>query len=86
MLELLTRQIAAQEKQFLELTGTVKELVRVKSRLQNVLAEERAEADVLKNKFQRTKELLEMQKQKLCKDAHRNVDRACQTEQPEIIK
>ncbi|XP_076241171.1 uncharacterized protein LOC143183508 [Calliopsis andreniformis] len=85
ILELLTRQIAVQEKQFLELTQTIKELVQEKSRLQTVLAEKQAQADVLQSKFQRTKELLEAEKLKRCRDVERNVNRACQTEESEII-
>ncbi|XP_076544182.1 uncharacterized protein LOC117603277 isoform X1 [Osmia lignaria lignaria] len=84
ILELLTRQIAAQEKQFLELTETVRDLVREKSMLQNVLVEKQTESNTLRGKFQRTKELLEAERLERCKNAVEMVHRACQTDLSEI--
>lgn len=82
---MLSGQIGEQEKQFLELTETVKDLVSEKSRLQNTLAEKRAEAEALQGKFQRTKELLDAEKLKCCKGVAEMVHRACQTAVPEAM-
>ncbi|CAD1476582.1 unnamed protein product, partial [Heterotrigona itama] len=82
ILESLTRQIAVQEKQFLELTRTVDDLADEKSRLRNALAEKQAETDALQGEFQRTKQLLERSGR--CKDAARMSHQACQTEELEI--
>ncbi|KAF3420023.1 hypothetical protein E2986_11342, partial [Frieseomelitta varia] len=85
ILELLTRQIAVQEKQFLELTRTVGDLAEEKSRLRNALAEKQMETDALEGEFQRTKELLEKATRSgRCKDAARMAHQACQTEELEI--
>ncbi|KAK9308997.1 hypothetical protein QLX08_001190 [Tetragonisca angustula] len=85
ILELLTRQIAVQEKQFLELTRTVGDLAEEKSRLRNALAEKQTETDALEGEFQRTKELLEKATRSgRCKDAARVAHQACQTEELEI--
>lgn len=84
ILELLTRQIATQEKQFLELTQTVKDLVREKSQLQNALAEQQGETDALKSESQRTRELLEAKRLERWKDDARKVHQACQTVDIEI--
>lgn len=84
ILELLTRQIAVQEKQFLELTRTVGDLAEEKSRLRNALAEKQTETDVLEGEFQRTKELLvKATMSERCKDAARMAHQACQTEELE---
>ncbi|CAK9813037.1 hypothetical protein ANTPLA_LOCUS7646 [Anthophora plagiata] len=83
VLELLTRQIATQEKQFLELTETVRDLVREKSRLQNALVEKQTETDVLQGEFERTKELLEAERFERYRDVGEKADRACQTEELE---
>ncbi|CAK9819656.1 hypothetical protein ANTQUA_LOCUS10254 [Anthophora quadrimaculata] len=83
VLELLTRQIATQEKQFLELTETVRDLVKEKSRLQNALAEKQTETDVLQGEFERTKELLEAERFEHYRNVEEKVDRACQTEEQE---
>lgn len=85
MLELLTRQITAQEKQFLEITDTVRDLVQEKSRLQNALTMKQTESDVLETEFQRTKELLEAERLERYRDAIRKSSQACQTEESEII-
>ncbi|KAK1122324.1 hypothetical protein K0M31_009546 [Melipona bicolor] len=85
ILELLTRQIAIQEKQFLELTRTVGDLAEEKSRLRNALAEKQTETDALEDEFRRTKELLEKATRSgRCKDVARMVHQACQTEEFEI--
>ncbi|XP_061939764.1 uncharacterized protein LOC108000190 [Apis cerana] len=84
ILELLTRQIATQEKQFLELTQTVRNLVSEKSRLQNALDEKQSETNALEGKFQRTKELLEEVKLERSKDTMRKAHQACQTDEFEI--
>lgn len=83
-MELLTRQIATQEKQFLELTQTVRNLVSEKSRLQNALDEKQSETNALEGKFQRTKELLEEVKLERSKDTMRKAHQACQTDEFEI--
>ncbi|XP_012143118.2 uncharacterized protein LOC105662756 [Megachile rotundata] len=83
ILETLTAQIVAQEKQFLELTETVRDLVREKSRLQTVLVEKQTESNALRGKFQRTKELLEAERLDRYKNVSEKVHHACQTDQPE---
>ncbi|XP_017788750.1 PREDICTED: protein hinderin-like [Habropoda laboriosa] len=83
VLELLTRQIATQEKQFLELTETVRDLVKEKSRLQNALVEKQTETDFLQGEFERTKDLLQTERLHRYRDVT-NVDRACQTVEPEV--
>lgn len=84
ILELLTRQIAGQEKQFLEITETVRDLVREKSRLQHTLNQKQMESDALEDKFQRTKELLEAERLQRYKGFAEKIHRACQTEETEI--
>ncbi|OAD61068.1 hypothetical protein WN48_01136 [Eufriesea mexicana] len=86
VLELLTRQVAAQEKQFLELTETVNDLVKEKCRLQNALVEKQSENDVLQAKFQRTKELLAAKRLERSKDGARKAHQACQTEDLETTE
>ncbi|XP_076653145.1 uncharacterized protein LOC143359013 [Halictus rubicundus] len=85
MLELLTRQIAAQEKQFLGLTETVRDLVREKSRLQDTLEQKQMESDAIRINFQRTKELLETERLERSENSAGKVHRACQTEEVEIV-
>ncbi|XP_076755589.1 uncharacterized protein LOC143426190 [Xylocopa sonorina] len=85
ILELLTRQIGTQEKQFLELTETVRELVREKSRLQNALNEKQTETNTLEGKFQRTMDLLEAERLDRDKIAAGRVHQACQTEDQETM-
>ncbi|CAL7950561.1 unnamed protein product [Xylocopa violacea] len=85
ILELLTRQIATQEKQFLELTETVRDLVREKSRLQNALVEKQTETDTLEGKFQRTMDLLEAERFERDRTATGKAHRACQTEDQEMM-
>lgn len=85
MLELLTRQIAEQEKQFLGLTETIRDLVREKSRLQENVHRKQMESDMLREKFQRTRELLETERLRHVVEPARKVHRACQTEEIEAV-
>lgn len=85
MLELLTRQIAEQEKQFLGLTETVRDLVREKSRLQETIDQKQTESDTLREQFQRTRELLETERLRHIVDPAGKVHRACQTKEIETV-
>ncbi|XP_076377281.1 uncharacterized protein LOC117224927 [Megalopta genalis] len=81
MLELLTGQIAAQEKQFLGLTETVRDLVREKARLQDALQQKQMEFDVLERKFQSTIKQLDAETLERPEKSAEKIHRACQTEQ-----
>ncbi|XP_078032660.1 uncharacterized protein LOC144467643 [Augochlora pura] len=84
MLEMLTGQITAQEKQFLGLTETVRDLVREKARLQDMLQQKQVESDVLERKFRKAMKQADAETLKRAEKTVEKVHRACQTEQIEI--
>lgn len=84
-LNALGDQLDAQEKEFVKLTETVRDLLREKIQLQNALIEREAKVRIAESKLERAKETLEMEKLTFIKEhakdsiLRKTRDRATQT-------
>ena len=82
-LELLSKQIGHQEKEFSKLSETVKDLLREKIFLQNSLIEKDMRVRIAEAQIERMKEKTEMEKLLFLKEQTKNIstgmiDQACQ--------
>lgn len=91
-MDLLSKQIGLQEKEFSKIAETVKNLLREKIFLQNSLIEKDMRVRVTEAQIERMKEKAEMEKLLFLKEQTNNIstqmiDQACQTfEEPENVR